>query len=156
MAKDAPTLGAGQAEALIAAIDEDLPILEAVVVILAGGHHVTEGLLAADLHGDLPAGLVQEDPLSLDRCHAAGTEGLIGLGVHRDGLPVSVEAEAPGPSTGGGVDPADLVGARDVTGPDRRNPIVNPTAEPGHSRHQPERPRSARRAGSQARVNTAS
>src|SRR4051812_40880227 len=61
VAQKASTLGAGHADPLVAALQVDLAVVEPVVVVLAGGHHVAEGALIAHLHLDAPAGFEEED-----------------------------------------------------------------------------------------------
>ena len=130
--EQAPALGAGEAELLVAAHQVDLAVEEAVIVVLAGGRHEAEFAVAADLQLDPPAALVQEEPARVRRGSLRNRRGRVGdrsfierrsperSGVRalgrrprrRDRLrrrvlgAVAVRREA-----------ADLVGAGDVAGP---------------------------------------
>lgn len=60
--KQSPALGAGHAKPFIAAQDDDFAVIDAMIVILAGGHHVAEFAIIAYLLPHSPTRFQQVEP----------------------------------------------------------------------------------------------
>ena len=64
----------------------DLAVEEAVIVVLARGHHVAEFAVAADLQLDPPASLVEEEPARVRPGWRRSRRARVGVGIHEHPL----------------------------------------------------------------------